>query len=247
VTLIANDHPATLAELGPALMYDPFNPVSQERSRLAQGHGVRRSQRARKSVILATIRRILTEGGCDSVTVRRVAESSGYAVQTIYNLVGPRDEAITEAISEYSLFVGRTVSPQAEDPNALFNIIDSWTASAERMPEFCRQSNLIFFSNSRHIYYEFRDRQLNGLRNLLVRQRSSGVIRADIDTRDLAEQLTLLSSGLWLEWSDRPFPLEQLKRRLSAAWANLLSDKFTPKYQPLVAARLEQSAQKALS
>ncbi len=42
-------------------------------------------------MILAAIRRLLIDEGYDGITVRRIAEASGHAVQTICNLVGPRD------------------------------------------------------------------------------------------------------------------------------------------------------------
>lgn len=221
---------------------DPYNPVSREFTRAPAASGDRRVQRARKSIILATIRRLLTEHGADKVTVRRVAEASGYSVQTIYNLAGRRDEAITEAISEYSLFVGRTAMPDPADPEALFAIIDRWCASIERRPEFGRQANLIFFTQSRSIYYEFRKRQFDGLRNLLMRQRSAGLLRAEVDTHDLAEQLTRLGCDLWLEWADRPFPLDTLHRKLQAAFASMMSDKFVPEHQYRLEARISQAA-----
>jgi AcrR family transcriptional regulator len=193
--------------------------------------GVRYSQRVRRSHILATVRRLLTEQGCDNVTVRGMAEASGYAVQTIYNLVGPRDQAISEAISEYSLFVGRTARPQADDPRALFAIIDRWMDAIEATPEFARQANLIFFTESRSIYYKFRDRQLRGMRSLLKRQQAVGIITPGTDTKELAEQLVLLSSALCLEWSDRPFPLEALHHRIASGCANLLASKLAPEHR----------------
>lgn len=216
--------------------YDPFNPIDYRAARADRpAHGIRHNQRLRRSHILAAIRRLLTENGCESVTVRRVAETSGYAVQTIYNLVGPRDEAITEAISEYSLFVGRTASPSPDDPRAVFSIIDCWHESSRMLPEFCRQTNLIFFTESRSIYYDFRDRQLKGMRRLLKRQQTSGIIEDWVDTSGLAEQIVLLAGGIWLEWADRPFPLETLHYKLRSACAKLLASEVTGQYRPLLA------------
>jgi AcrR family transcriptional regulator len=217
-------------------VYDPFAPIARRPGRLAQaaectGHG----QRARRATILATIRTLLTESGCESVTVRRISQVSGFAVQTIYNLVGPRDQAITEAISEYSLFVGRTARPRADDPSAVFGIVNRWVDAIHAQPDFCRQANLIFFTESRGIYYTFRDRQLRGMRNFLKRQQDCGIIRADVNIADVAEQLVLLSSALWLEWSDRPFPLEVLHHKLCSGCANILADKVAPQYRSVIA------------
>jgi hypothetical protein len=75
-------------------------------------------------MILAAIRCLLVDEGHEGITVRRIAEGSGHAVQTIYNLVGPRDRAITEAISEYSQYVRLTAMASTEDPYALVAMID---------------------------------------------------------------------------------------------------------------------------
>jgi AcrR family transcriptional regulator len=211
----------------PAL-YDPALPIHHFPGQTKTAPS-RRNQRLRRAQILATIRHLLTEEGFDGVTVRRVAQSSGHAVQTIYNLVGPRDRAIVEAISEYTRYVGRTASPHPEDPQAVTAIIDCWLRSIEAAPDFCRQVSLIFFTPSREVFYAFRDRELKGMHGLLSRQQKCGAIRAEANIRDLAEQLVLFASGLCVEWADRPFPVEQLRRRLYSGYANLLAGALTPR------------------
>jgi len=184
----------------------------------------RRNQRLRRAHILATIRRLLTEGGFENVTMRKIADVSGHAVQTIYNLVGPRDHAIVEAIGEYTRFVGRTAEAKPEDPNAVVEIIDRWLESIAANPEFCRQVSLISFTDSRQVFYTFRDRQLKGMHNLLLHQQQCGVLRPDINVRVLSELLVLLASALCIEWSDQRCSLEKLRSRLYAGFAELLSN-----------------------
>lgn len=214
---------------GPEVIYQPGLPIKPWTGRLTgQAATSRQNQRHRRSMILATIRRLLTEEGYDGVTVRRVAEQSGHAVQTIYNLVGPRDQAIVEAIGEYTRYVGRSAMPDPEDPDAVVEIIDRWVQSIQSAPEFCRQVSLIFFTPSRHIFYSFRDRELKGMQGLLQRQQKCSILRADANIRDLAEQLVLFASALCVEWSDRPFPLDQLHRRLCSGYANLLAGAIGP-------------------
>src|SRR6202008_2069533 len=75
----------------------------------------------------------------------------------------------------------------------------------------------------RHIFYDFRDRQVRYLNGFLIRQKKAGVTRPDGATHDLAGQLMLFTSSLWVEWTDRPSPLDLLQRRLYAGYANLLS------------------------
>lgn len=182
----------------------------------------------RRSQILATIRHLLIERGLDGVTVRRIADVSGHAVQTIYNLIGPRDQAIVEAISEYTRYVGRTAKHDPADPGAVLEIIHRWMQSIEATPQFCRQVSLIFFSDLREVFYVIRDRQRKAMLGLLGRQQKSGVLRADVNVRDLADQLVLLSSALCVEWSDRPFPTEHLHRLLCSGYANLLDTAISP-------------------
>lgn len=212
----------------PAL-YDPRVPIVHFPG--GEAAATRRNQRLRRAQILATIRRLLIEDGFEGVTVRRIAEASGHAVQTIYNLVGPRDQAIVEAISEYTRYVGRTASPRTDDQRAVIGIIDRWLQSVEATPEFCRQVTHIFFTKSRGVFYDFRDRELKGMIRLLRQQQKCGAIRADVNVQDLAEQLVLLASSLCIEWSDRPFPIDQLRRRLYSGYANLLGTAVTPVQQ----------------
>lgn len=210
------------------VLYDPAQPVPPVPGRVPRQAPSRHNQRQRRSLILATIRRLLIEHGFEGVTVRRIAETSGHAVQTIYNLVGPRDQAIVEAICEYTRYVGHTSLPDPEDPNAVVEIIDRWLQSIEAAPEFCRQVCLIMFTPSRGVFYHFRDRQVKAMQGLLTRQQKCGVLRADANVRDLSEQLVLFATALCMEWADRPFPLEQLHRRMCSGYANLLAGAMNP-------------------
>jgi hypothetical protein len=229
---------------GLAPLYDPYLPVPPRLTRGAQGLG-RLQQCERRSYILAAIRRLLGEGGCENITMRRIAEASGHAVQTVYNLAGPRNQAISDAISEYSIFVGRTAGAELDASCALPAIVNRWLQAISLTPDFCRQTSLIFFSDFRSIYYRHRDRQLVGLHNLLKRHQHRGIIKHDVDPKALSEDLGLFASAMCLEWSDRPFPLELLHQRLRSGFASMLCDKLTPGHANTIvewAASPEQSA-----
>ncbi len=215
--------PGRAVQYDPALPIAPFNGLGRTKAAPS-----RRNQRLRRAQILASIRRLLTEDGLDGVTVRGIAQASGHAVQTIYNLVGPRDQAIVEAISEYTRFVGHTALPDPGDPNAVVEIIGRWLQSIEAAPEFCRQVCLIFFSPSRAIFYHFRDKQLKAMQGLLAKQQKCGILRADANLGDLSEQLVTFASASCVEWADRPFPLEQLHRRICSGFGNLLDGARNP-------------------
>jgi len=209
----ANDPPC-----GPA--YDPRLPIAHA---AAAARGTGQAQRLRRSRILATIRDLLVAEGFDGVTMRRIAEASGVAVQTIYNLVGPRDQAIVEAICEYTRLVGYSSMPDPADPEAVQAIIDRWSQSIDAAPEFCRQVCLISMTPSRGIFYSFRDRQRQAMRGFLVLQKKAGVVRAGANVLELAEHLILVASALCIEWADDRLTLDQLRRRLASAFAGLMT------------------------
>jgi len=216
-------------------LYDPWRPIAPGAGKPeALVGGARRSQRVRRSEILATIRRLLTEVGCQDLTVRGIADGSGYAIQTVYNLVGPRNQAIAEAINEYSIFVGRMASPALDNPLALPSITRMWVDVQAIRPEFTRQCKLIFFSPARVIYYRLRDRQFRGMVKLLRQQQKSGILKDGFDASALAEILVLFSTSMWLEWADRPFPLETLRNKLNHGYFSILADKLTSDHRELV-------------
>jgi AcrR family transcriptional regulator len=179
-------------------------------------------------MILAAIRRLLLDEGHEGITVRRIAECSGHAVQTIYNLVGPRDLAITEAVTEYSQYVCLTATPNPADPNAAAGMIDRELQSIEIHPEFCRNVCKIYFTDSRGIFYDFRTRQTKMLYSFLLQQQKSGIIRPGVDTRSMAENFMLFMGAIFVEWSDSSIPLDQLKQRLYAGYFSIMAEAIVP-------------------
>ena len=204
--------------------FDPFKPLplgAGKPYRLQKGTRV--NQRLRRAEIRAVTRRLLAETGVNGVTVRGIAKESGFALQTVYNLVGPRDQAIMEAISEYSLYVGRVVSSDALPPS-ITKVADTWITAAEAAPEFARQCHLIFFTPARDIYYRFRDIQIRGMAKLLRNQKASGVMYFHCHPRVLAEQLVFFASSIWLDWADGGYPLSTMREKLIPGLVKLSRD-----------------------
>jgi AcrR family transcriptional regulator len=214
--------------VSPMVVFNPSLPIPRPAGQLARAEGFGQNQRNRRSMILAAIRRLLVDEGHAGVTVRRVAEYSGHAVQTIYNLVGPRDLAITEAVTEYSQYICLTANPNPADPYAAVQMIDRELRSIEIRPEFCRNVCQMYFSDSRGIFYDFRARQTRMLHNFLIQQQKSGIIRPGADTRGMAENFMLLMGAIFVEWSDCALSFEQLKQRLYAGYFSIMADAIQP-------------------
>lgn len=205
-------------------LFDPFQPLPPGAGKSQQIlGGSRHNQRARRALILAATRRVLAERGCEEVTVREIARTSGFALQTIYNLVGPRDRAIIDAISEYGLFIGRMAIKKDGGPSIL-QVIDMWIVATEACPELTRQCNLMLFTPSRHIYYHFRDIQIRGVAKLLRHQKENGRLFFRSSPRQLAEQLVFFAMAIWMDWADRPFPLPVLREKLASGLLKLLRE-----------------------
>jgi AcrR family transcriptional regulator len=212
----------------PAVIFDPTLPIPRATGHLASAEAFGQNQRHRRSMILASIRRLLLEEGYEGITVRRVAECSGHAVQTIYNLVGPRDLAITEAVTEYSQYVCMTSTPNPADPYASVAMIDREVKSIEINPAFCRNVCNIYFTESRGIFYDFRARQTKMLHSFLVQQQKTGIIRAGVDTRSMAENFMMFMGQVFVEWSDYSLPIDQLKQRLYAGYYSMMAEAIVP-------------------
>lgn len=198
----------------PAFPFDPFKALPPGAGKMQPVEpGARVNQRLRRAEIRAVIRRLLAERGVEGLTVRGIAQESGFALQTIYNLAGPRNQAITDAISEYSLYVGRVAS-SGMGPPSLAKVVDMWIAAAEASPDYARQCQRIFFTPSRDIYYRFRDIQIRGMAKFLRNQEAAGTLYFHGSARRLAEQMVFYAMAMWLDWADSAYPLPALRDRL---------------------------------
>ena len=63
-----------------------------------------------------------------------------------------------------------------------------------------------------------------------MKQQRNGILRSDVVCRDLAEQLTLFASALYVDWADRPFELERLSQRLASGYAYMLGGALNPRF-----------------
>ena len=98
-----------------------------------------------------------------------------------------------------------------------------------RVPEFARQVCLLYLSEGRHIFQEYRARQIKHIHLLLARQKRLGMLRRDANCRALAEEMLFLSSALFVEWADVAFPTEELIARIAAGQTHILASAIDPR------------------
>ena len=113
------------------LVPDPHAPMVDDAGDLPPQRRVVK-QRLCRSVILSRTRRLVAEQGLDNVHMQTVADRSGVSVQTVYNLVGNRQDLISAAATEWVVFMARkaaTVAP-AHDLNTTFTTMELFWAAA---------------------------------------------------------------------------------------------------------------------
>lgn len=198
-------------------------------------HNGRRAQYIRRASILAATRGLLKEQGCENITTRKIADASGVSVQTVYNLVGSRDEVILRAIDEYIDAVSRFSGPMDSESNFI-SLIDSWCRQLMKEPEFCRRCNIIYFSENREIYHRKQDLVKARMTNFVKLQCRKGLFQEGIDCEFVADQLTSFMCFLFLEWSDKQFPAKVLRARLTSGLACIAFAYCTPAYASEISA-----------
>ena len=69
------------------------------------GRGLSERQIMRRATILSRAREIIEERGYDGVTMRDLADRSGVALKTLYDIYGSKDELLAKAIEERARLV----------------------------------------------------------------------------------------------------------------------------------------------
>ena len=135
-------------------------------------------------------------------------------VSSVFGRTGP----VTAQPGDYT-------TTQVTEGSNLYYTLARWAAAlaGTTTDALAEGTNNLYFTPARDVFYSFRDRELKGMQGLLSRQQKCGAIRPEASVRDLAEQLVLFASASCVDWSDRPYPVEQLRRRLYSGYANLLA------------------------
>lgn len=90
------------------------------------------NQRRRRSEILRSARQLVAEGGLDNVHMQAVADRSGVSIQTVYNVVGNRQEMLGTAASEWIVALARQAEAIGSESsvNETFSTIEMFWAGA---------------------------------------------------------------------------------------------------------------------
>ncbi len=118
----------------PAAKSAPQSPVKAEAAARSRGS-------AAPALILATTERLLLEGGIDAVSIRRVADGSGYSAPTIYHHFGDKRGLIDALLEERFSVVHQLMAaiPPEPDPAVyLRNAVSEFIRFALENPDHYR-------------------------------------------------------------------------------------------------------------
>lgn len=120
------------------LVPDPCSAVLNELDRAAPLRLVKHRQS--QSQIFGSARQLVAEAGLDNVHMQDVADRSGVAVQTVYNLVGGRATLIGAAATEWMVCIARNAErvAAAHDVNIIFAMIEAFWASSIDKAQYAR-------------------------------------------------------------------------------------------------------------
>jgi AcrR family transcriptional regulator len=192
---------------------DPRSPARLYRIADASNSGSRRwlAQRERQSVILAASRRQIEEGGYDGVCLKQVAKLCGLPKQTIYNIVGSRDEMISQASAEWVEWLALSTLSKSPE-SALFAVLWNFWLSAAAFPEYTAQSARAACAPFSPLNQAFRRASTSIVKSLLADLAHRGAVCPSLDLSRFSWQLTELAHAGVCRWVQSPYGLGDFQR-----------------------------------
>ncbi len=181
----------------------------------------RKKEATRKRIVDAATR-LFAEHGFDAPTVDEIAEVADVAKGTIYNYFGTKEELLFELLLEVEQDVQRELGRFAEAPGPLERILEGWLRfqferKAPHLP-FVRVflSQLIVRADAFTEQIERIQLYVDPpLMSLLERLQERGLIPADAELAQVAEELKKLHFGLSCVWAMEGPPFAMTEGALS--------------------------------
>lgn len=196
---------------------DPCTSMSVHLRRGGESVGRRwLSQRERRSEILAAARTLMTQTSFEQLRLQEVAATCGVAVQTVYNLVGNREELVGSSAEEWvqAIWAVARVDAERRDVNAGFTLLAMFWSSALVRPDYVRSAARSTLVNSADLRLRFCRAGTAALLDDLKRVRSQGGVRDGVDIASLARQLSLTANSTIALWAVERYSVD-------AFWADL--------------------------
>ena len=195
-----------------------------------------RNMQKRRDRILTEARSIIAERGFDAFNLRDLAERSALTVPTVYNLIGNKDEILKALIlgsfADFELeFRKHPRVPAAELPVVITKILLDLTAGQE---DYFRATALASerIENPQEVLGKsgvLRTSYGNIAEQLCKAARAEKLLRGNISTEMLVEQMVATFQLAFRDWAYRIIPLEELRKAsLRGFYVALAADATEP-------------------
>ncbi|MET0986291.1 MAG: TetR/AcrR family transcriptional regulator [Steroidobacteraceae bacterium] len=173
------------------------------------------SQRLRRAQIFAETRRLITQSAPQNVQIQEVAAVAGVAIQTIYNLIGNRNELLLGAVEEWGCHVAEAAreSARVNAWNPTYCAFGMFWAAAFEYSKYVVGAAWVTnqtWEHRRRVYVFGAQQILPDLQLL----HAKGEIRSGVDRVSLAHQLSLVANSSLCEWITHPYDERNFQRAL---------------------------------
>ena len=150
----------------------------------------------RRDRILRELRRQIAVRGITGITMRDLAEASGVATKTLYNLFGSKDALISESVRESYRIVTGSITEANGGINGFERLVSYVSASAKfnlSEPVYTRAMIYAYYSADSSLvsfHRDFHDYLGGAIRGFLVEMQHSGDLNEWSSPRILSRQIS---------------------------------------------------------
>jgi AcrR family transcriptional regulator len=174
------------------------------------------NQRVRRSRILAIARQLLCESDSEEISMKAIAERSGVAIQTIYNLLGSKLDVFNQAICEEINRVPQHNLVNNSYTNRVSALCDLSVLYAIESPTYIRNVMRLWSPLDGHLHRPLQDCIVTNFSKILVGAPLVGVNRSSFDVRKFSASLNAVIIGTIMEWAGGHCRIDELRAEMAA-------------------------------
>ncbi len=196
---------------------DPFTDLSSYVERSRNEKPVRwASSVHRRSKILATARLLMSQHAFDKVKLQSLAEDCGISIQTIYNLIGNREQMLHASATQWVYAIAADGRKLAEDSdfNSTFTILAMFWSSAFVHRDYVRSAAHCTVFEGAPLRQPFYDAGTAVFLEDITRLAAHGMVRAGVDLKCLARQLNVSANSTICQWVIEQYDANEFGREL---------------------------------
>lgn len=201
----------------------------------------------RRERILAEARQMLADGGFDALNLRDLAEVSEITVPTIYNLIGNKAEVLKAlvmgAFADFEASMEEKLPCPTEERPALMmsTLVELMGGNEDAYRATALATERLEAESDEHGDYGFKRvplRQYAG--TLCADALEDGLLRGEIDSSVLVEQMIGNHQIAFRDWAHRVIPLEGLRKQSLRGFYLALAADAVDDYRARLVTELEK-------